>query len=147
MATRSPFLFHSSLILPAVSEPELPPLMLTEISPSDRPLALFPVRLETRFFPQPNGASELRVRVYPDRIHIDSHETDLTPAEETWGKHYWTQIWRAGNDVQAQMTAWRQLADRYDGQRAAWIVRRLKPTNIAARPRSAVPPEEALSPA
>ena len=41
---------------------------------SDRPLALLPVRLETRFFPQPNGSSELRVRVYPDKIHLDSHD-------------------------------------------------------------------------
>ena len=60
--------------------------------PGDRPLALLPVRLETRFFPQPNGSSELRVRVYPDKIHIDSHEPELTPAEKTWGQHYWTQI-------------------------------------------------------
>ena len=54
------------------------------------------------------------MRVYPDRIHIDSHEAELTPAENTWGQHYWTQIWNAGDDTQAQMNAWRQLADRYD---------------------------------
>jgi hypothetical protein len=38
-----------------------------------RPVVLFPVRLETRFFPLADGSSELRVRVYPDKIHIDSH--------------------------------------------------------------------------
>ena len=70
--------------------------MLSELCKGDRPLALFPVRLETRFFPQPNGGSELRVRVYPDRIHIDSHEEELTPAEKTWGQHYWTQIFARG---------------------------------------------------
>ena len=70
-----------------------PPLpeMLIELCKADRPLALFPVRLETRFFPQQNGGSELRVRVYPDHIHIDSHEAELTQAEKTWGQHYWTQ--------------------------------------------------------
>src|SRR5215813_8422969 len=31
-----------------------------------RPVVLFPVGLETRFFPQADGSSELRVRVYPD---------------------------------------------------------------------------------
>ena len=33
-----------------------------------RPVVLFPVRVETRFFPQADGSAELRVRVYPDRV-------------------------------------------------------------------------------
>ena len=33
------------------------------------------------------------------------------------------------------MNAWRQLADRYDPQRAAWIARLLRPTNLRARAR------------
>ena len=65
-------------------------------APSDRPLALLPVRLETRFFAQPDGSSELRVRVYPDKIHLDTHETELTPTESEWAQHYWQQDWRAG---------------------------------------------------
>ena len=130
---------RSALRLPdrnaAAGDRAPPPLpeMLVELCKADRPLALFPVRLETRFFPQPNGGSELRVRVYPDRIHIDSHEAELTQAEKTWGQHYWTQIWRAGDDTQAQKNAWRQLADRYDPQRAAWIARLLRPTNLESR--------------
>ncbi len=124
------FIFRSATVLPAVAQPQLPPEMLAELCKGDRPLALFPVRLETRFFPQPDGSSELRVRVYPDRIHIDAHEAELTQAEKTWGQHYWTQIWAAGGDTQAQKNAWRQLADRYDPQRAAWIARVLRPTNM-----------------
>ncbi|HKU15276.1 MAG TPA: hypothetical protein VJQ52_12850 [Steroidobacteraceae bacterium] len=127
------FAFRTATLLPAVAQPQLPPEMLAELCKSDRPLALFPVRLETRFFAQPDGSSELRVRVYPDRIHIDSHEEELTPAEKTWGQHYWTQIWRAGSDVEAQKNAWRQLADRYDPQRAAWIARQLRPSNLDSR--------------
>ncbi|MGH8310278.1 MAG: hypothetical protein ACRETX_10865, partial [Steroidobacteraceae bacterium] len=139
-------LFRSTLVLPSTVQPPLP-LLLTEVGPADRPLALFPVRLETRFFAQPDGSSELRVRVYPDRIHIDSHENDLTPAEKTWGEHYWTQIWRAGNSERAQKNAWRQLAERYEGQRAAWIARLMRPTNMGSRPGSPVPQDQALSPA
>ncbi len=134
------FAFRTAMLLPSISivAPPLPE-MLIELSKSDRPLALFPIRLETRFFPLPNGGSELRVRVYPDRIHIDSHEAELTQAEKTWGQHYWTQIFAAGADTQAKMNAWRQLADRYDPQRAAWIVRLLRPTNFDSRTAASEP--------
>ena len=46
-----------------------------------QPAVLFPVRLETRFFAQADGSSELRVRVFPDTVHIDSHEPELTEDE------------------------------------------------------------------
>jgi hypothetical protein len=132
------FAFRTATALPAIAAPPLPELLI-ELCKGDRPVALFPVRLETRFFSQPNGGSELRVRVYPDRIHIDSHEAELTRAERTWGQHYWTQVFAAGEDTQAQMNAWRQLADRYDPQRAAWIARLLRPTNFEARTASTEP--------
>jgi hypothetical protein len=98
-----------------------------------RPVVLFPVRLETRFFPLADGSSELRVRVYPDKIHIDSHEPKLTADELTWGQHFWEQTWRAGNDKERGKAAWRQLADRFDPPRAAWIARALKPLNPGDR--------------
>ncbi|MCU1265913.1 MAG: uncharacterized protein JWM21_2231 [Acidobacteria bacterium] len=92
-----------------------------------RPVVLFPVRIETRFFPQADGSSELRVRVYPDKIHIDSHEPELTPDEVTWGKHFWEQTLEAGADEERRKAAWRQLADRFDSPRAGWIARTLQP--------------------
>lgn len=63
MATHPTFVFRTALVLPSIAQPQLPPLMLAEVCAADRPLALFPVRLETRFFAQPDGGSELRVRV------------------------------------------------------------------------------------
>ena len=42
-----------------------------------RPLALLPVRLETRLFAT-GGQAEVRIRVYPDKIHLDAHDPDLT---------------------------------------------------------------------
>ena len=137
-------LFNTTFKLPATAAADVLPLMQERLCASDRPLALLPVRLETRFFPQPDGSSQLRVRVYPDKIHLDSHEPELTPDELDWGKHYWEQSWRAGNDPQAQATAWRQLADRFRDARAAWIARVLAPTNPQQRPTSPVAPDKPL---
>ena len=100
------------------------PLLLN----GDRPLVLFPVRLETRFFGQ-----ELRIRVFPDKIHVDTHEPELTADEVEWGKHFHTLLWNATTE-EARKNAWRQLADRYGAERASWIVRQLTPTNPAERP-------------
>ncbi|HEX9278555.1 MAG TPA: hypothetical protein VGA51_19460 [Casimicrobiaceae bacterium] len=135
MPTVPATLFRSSFTLPRADVP-LPALMQEPLCASDQPLALLPVRLETRFFAQPDGSSELRVRIYPDKIHLDSHERELTRSEREWGVHAWESIWRAGNDVEAQKTAWRQLADRFADERAAWILHALEPTNNAQRPTS-----------
>lgn len=98
----------------------------TVLGSSDRPLVLLPVRLETRFFGQADGSSELRVRIYPDKIHIDAHERDLTPTEREWGQHYWDQARRAATDTRAQAAAWRQVATRFGANRAAWIVHQVE---------------------
>ena len=110
-----------------------------------RPLVLFPVRLETRFFPLADGSTELRVRVYPDKVHIDTHEPELTADELTWGQHFWDQTWRAANDEERSKAAWRQLADRFDAPRAAWVARALRPLNPDDRPQTPVAGEAPLT--
>jgi hypothetical protein len=111
---------------------------------SDRPLALLPVRLETRFATLSGGGRELWVRVYPDKIHLDTHESTLTADEHDWGASYYEQDWRAGDDTTARLAAWAQLADRFGDARAAWIVRSLTPTNDAQRPTTPTAEGEAL---
>jgi len=118
------------IALPLHAKPEL----LTEIAPSTHPLALLPVRLETRFFGRPDGSSELRVRVFPDQIHIDSHDPRLSADEIALGRRYWELRWRAASDVARHRSAWRMLSDRFEPHRAAWIARRLEPVNAAQRP-------------
>ena len=124
--------------------PNTPEVGMQLSSGPAQPLVLFPVRLETRFFLLADGSSELRVRVYPDKVHMDCHEPGLTADELTWGQHFWEQTWRAVNDIERRKAAWRQLADRFDPPRAAWIVRALKPLNPGDRPASPVAADQPL---
>jgi hypothetical protein len=89
------------------------------------PLALFPVRLETRFTPD---GTELRVRVFPDDIHIDSLDRGLSDAERAAGSDYWTTVWRASEE--AAGTAWRTLLARIGALRASWVALAMRPTNV-----------------
>ena len=142
-----PDYFKSPVAIPATGAgmPAAP------LCPGDLPLVMLPVRLETRFFTLADGTTELRVRVFPDKIHLDSHEPDLTADEQTWGQHYWEQNWRAGDiktdGAAAAADAWRQLADRFGAGRAAWIARVLQPANSSERPDKPTPQGTALTPA
>ncbi|MEO8630402.1 MAG: hypothetical protein ABI612_20235, partial [Betaproteobacteria bacterium] len=134
--------------------PALPPELTATLAQSDAPLLMLPVRLETRFFALPDAATqELRVRIYPDQIHVDSHEPDLSQDELLWGRHFWQQIWRAGRSEAGERLAWQQLCDRFDAQRAAWIARALSPTNVGDWPSTPIsadkplPAEPKLAPA
>ncbi len=60
------------------------------------PFLLFPVRIETIFATATSqrGApmTELRVRVYPDEILVNTHEPTLTDHEVDAGQLYWTEL-------------------------------------------------------
>ena len=120
--------------------PTVPSMIIAnelEVVLSDKPmpLVLLPVRLETRFFPLADDQVELRVRIYPDKIHINSHESALTADEVTWGENFWEQMWQAGKDKSLRdeprrKAAWQQFAERFDPRRAAFVAKSLRPTNF-----------------
>ena len=93
------------------------------------PLLLLPVRLETRFMTGGGGTgTELRVRVYPDDVHVDAHEPGLTAEEELWGAHFWREVAApAAEEDERKRQAWQQIVDRFGVPRAAWIVRAADP--------------------
>jgi hypothetical protein len=105
----------------------------TVLGPSTLPLMLFPVRLETRVFPLATVA-EIRIRVYPDKIQLNAHDPALTAGEISAGQVYWRAVWPLSIDNPAALRAWQILAGQAGSPRAAWIVKRLTPTNLAQRP-------------
>jgi len=120
--------------------PPIPPL------DSGLPIVLLPVRLETRFSVVAGG-TDLLIRIYPDDVHVDTHEPELTDEEVTWGQNYWQQAWRGGGPGnERERAAWAQLAGRFSPQRAAWIARQLEPRNPTARPSGAVADTRPLTP-
>src|SRR6266851_4354523 len=76
------------------------------------PIALFPVRIETRF----DQESELLIRVYPDEILADAHDPALTTQEKEMGDRFWTESGTLG-----AASAWQHLLGLYSATRAAWI--------------------------
>lgn len=79
------------------------------------PLALFPVRLETRFDSQ---SQLLKIRIFPDDIHHISHLPELTQYEARCASAFWA----AGRSKEG----WVQLAQLFGPERAAWLWRTLE---------------------
>lgn len=88
------------------------------------PVALLPVRIETRF---KHGGDELDVRIFPDPIHIDAHDPALTPDEVGAARWYWETRWAAPTDEAEAARAWEALVSRFRPGRARYIVDRMRP--------------------
>jgi hypothetical protein len=88
---------------------------------------MLPVRLETRFYHNPK---RLRIRIYPDQIHVNSHQSALSPREAQLGRRFWEVAWKMGAERAKQI--FKRLADTLGVWRAAWVMEATTPTNIAA---------------
>lgn len=93
------------------------------------PIALFPVRIETRFQIATHNP-RLQIRVYPDEMLADSHEPLLTQQEVDAGRAYWTASWANGETLEA----WQGLIAGRSTQRGAWVASQTQPDNWAKRP-------------
>ncbi len=116
---------------PAAPDPRQAVEQLTDTIP----VLLFPVRLETRFFD-----TELRLRIYPDDLLLDTFDPVLTETEVGNAQRFWTMLWRSGDDETAQRAAWRTLVEAHGSGRAGWIVDSYQPTNPEAKPATAGDP-------
>jgi hypothetical protein len=111
--------------------------ILERIDPCDAdpsvPLLLLPVRLETRY----EQGVALRVRIYPDDVHIDQLDEGLDEDEQEAWQEYWSAVWRAEDD--AAKLAWQQLVQRTGSRRALYIAAALPPANLDRRRQDPAP--------
>lgn len=96
----------------------------------DLPLLLLPVRLETRYR---LGADppELRIRIFPDQVHIDAD----TPAPGRVERELTIEFWQAriaAKDETGRQAAWRTFVRRVGTRRAGWLARELRPVVASA---------------
>jgi hypothetical protein len=70
---------------------------------------------------------QLKVRVFPDDVAVQTHEKDLTQDELEAGAAYWSARASHGGDETAARAAWRALCAKHDPNRAAWIARQTEP--------------------
>ncbi|MEU1960568.1 hypothetical protein [Nocardia sp. NPDC019304] len=113
---------------------------------ADLPLALLPVRVETR---STEDGARLRVRIYHDTLHSESLDEGLSDVEREAGITYWTAVWP---DPAATSAAWQTLLAATGRRRATWVAEALRPRNLARRPADppdfpATPPRTARPPA
>jgi hypothetical protein len=64
------------------------PSQMIEALDGRHPIALLPVRLETRYVPV-DAPTSLRIRVYPDDLNTIEHVPALTTEESAKGRAYW----------------------------------------------------------
>ena len=92
-----------------------------------QPIALLPMRLETRYVAVPGQATQLRIRVYPDDINTINHEPAPTANEALAGMAYWSAVFAHADDEAERLL--RDLIAASGRGRASWLVRVLTPTN------------------
>lgn len=98
------------------------------------PIALFPVRLETRFVRRKKAAKPhlLRIRIFPDPILVDAHDERLTAYEAELGRAYWSRCFESRGDKTESDAARAWLVDLLDEPRARWVALQTRPSNAAS---------------
>ncbi len=91
------------------------------------PIALLPMRIETRYFSAPGQPLRLRIRIYPDDLNTIDHEATPTADERLAGMAYWSARFAHDDDSAARIL--RDLTSNCGRGRAHWLVRILTPTN------------------
>ena len=96
------------------------------------PIALLPMRIETRYLRVPRQPVRLRIRIYPDDLNTIDHEPTPTADEQQSAMAYWRARFAHDDDEAARIL--RDLTRFYGRGRALWLVRVHTPTNPVPAP-------------
>jgi hypothetical protein len=108
----------------------LTPKSLAANLSAEVPVLLLPLRIEAKFV-----GAELWVRAYPDDLSVVTHEGQLTENEVTVAQLFWAELSQANADEALLRAAWGRLVQgALSWQRAAWLVREYRPTNVPPAP-------------
>src|SRR5258706_8533603 len=91
------------------------------------PIALLPMRLETRYISARRQPARLRIRIYPDDLNTIDQEAEPTAAEHQPAVRYWTA--RFAHDADEAARVLRDLTTNAGRGRATWALRVTSPTN------------------
>lgn len=105
------------------------------------PLGLLPVRLETRY-----QNDTLLVRIFPDEIHVDSHDPGVTDVERSAWEQFRKAL-EATSDTPKLLDLWLRLARDVGTARALYLASQRTLRGVPARPPGyARPPRASLLP-
>lgn len=109
------------------------------------PIALFPVRLETRLVPD-GTKRQLWVRIYPDgALLANAHDRQLSAAEQLATNEYQTAFAAAASEVE-RAALFAKLCDRFGEPRGSYLASRAKADPIGGAVRAWKPPTPQLMP-
>ncbi|HSW22910.1 MAG TPA: hypothetical protein VLJ62_09095, partial [Burkholderiaceae bacterium] len=114
------------------------PSQLVEGLDGRQPLALLPVRIETRYLTR-NDQRTLCIRVFPDDLHTIDHEPAPTSDELRAAQVYWRARYQRDDNEAARLL--RDLTAAQGRGRANWLVRVCTPTNALPAEGDAPQPE------
>lgn len=92
---------------------------------ADAPLLLLPTRLETRYRTDLTPP-ELRIRIYPDQVHVDADTPQPGRSEYRFAVEFWRQ-WYMSSDATTRQAAWTRFFSQVGERRAGYLARLLKP--------------------
>jgi len=123
---------------------QLSPQQFVDQLEGDVPILLAPLRVQTRFADGPDGGA-LLIRVYPDDFSVQTHDTQLAPAERAAGDAYWqAPVAKPDEQTLSRIELWRGMFAAYGAPRASYIRQATDPDNAENARAAATPRQAAL---
>lgn len=111
---------------------ELQPQQFVDQLEGDIPILLAPLRVQTRFADGQDGRA-LLIRVYPDDFSVQTHDSQLAPAERAAGDAYWAApVDKPDAQTLSRIELWRGMFATYGAPRASYIRETTHPDNAPA---------------